>query len=237
MTTENSLRSRLQLQEVQQIYAARPPRSQDDQTFIPSTHLSRQLALQFNIGERSVREIWNRRKWREHPHAACETDAYPPGTVTRPLWSDQERIAEEITNSPLSASLDPSLAPARTRKPGRPRAVNRVVTSREVYQESRAEDTATMVLLESISSAWISSSIPAELGHQQHLAHVQASSENCEPEQDHHNQGFHNVASFEEASGMTQQQQGAGWAASEEEQLVRAFEIAPEDPFKRDWEL
>lgn len=55
------------------IYKARPPRSTQDQTFLPATALACQLATRFKALDRTVRNIWNGRQWRN---------------ITRPLWTE-----------------------------------------------------------------------------------------------------------------------------------------------------
>lgn len=91
---------RLTPNEVTQIYAARPARSPEDQTFVPATKLARKIARNLGIVDRTVRDIWDRRSWRN---------------ITRPLWSDAERAAEVLGEG------DPSILPAQSRKRGRPR--------------------------------------------------------------------------------------------------------------------
>eukprot|EP00961_Rhodomonas_salina_P294303 3934455-Rhodomonas_salina.1 len=101
MSDEGSATARLAPHEVVEIYCARPARSPHDKTFVPSSRLVQIIATKFNIGSKTVRNIWNRRQWRN---------------VTKHLWSDDERAAE-------MSIADRSIIPAQTRKVGRPKRV------------------------------------------------------------------------------------------------------------------
>mmetsp|Transcript_13984 Transcript_13984/g.28924 ORF Transcript_13984/g.28924 Transcript_13984/m.28924 type:complete len:362 (+) Transcript_13984:427-1512(+) len=99
-------RVRLSLENVLEIFNNRPLRFEQDQTFVPSPRTSRRLANQFRISDRAVRDIWNRRSWRD---------------VTQQLWS----LAEVAADPDAAPSVDPSVLsqvrPAQVRRPGRPR--------------------------------------------------------------------------------------------------------------------
>lgn len=86
---------------VLEIFSSRPRRSQDG-VFLPSTATSKELAKKFNIADKTVRDIWNRRSWAK---------------VTRELWTDAEVKAEATGEN----ATDGELVAAKTRQPGRPR--------------------------------------------------------------------------------------------------------------------
>jgi len=65
-------RTRLTPENVVAIFNERPHRSRCDQPFTPCTHFTRQLADDYNICERTIRDIWNRRSWRENPPTLAE---------------------------------------------------------------------------------------------------------------------------------------------------------------------
>eukprot|EP00961_Rhodomonas_salina_P004622 62696-Rhodomonas_salina.1 len=58
-----SRRSQLTADIVLAIFELRPMRSELDGTFMPCARLVRKLANQFQVKERTVRDIWNRRSW------------------------------------------------------------------------------------------------------------------------------------------------------------------------------
>jgi len=96
------------------VFRVRPPRTASG-VFIPSTASSRALAEKYNISDKTVRDIWNRKCWAK---------------VTRPLWTDAETIAEGLqrASSPSSPS---SVVPAKTRAPGRPKGAKDTVLRRK----------------------------------------------------------------------------------------------------------
>eukprot|EP00961_Rhodomonas_salina_P214560 2897756-Rhodomonas_salina.4 len=99
--THFSGKPRLSTAAVMQIYAVRPARSPQDQTFVPCTAFTHEVALHFDICDRTVRDIWNRRAWRQ---------------TTRPAWSPEEIAADAAASSILfvapvlsfAAATDPS---------------------------------------------------------------------------------------------------------------------------------
>eukprot|EP00961_Rhodomonas_salina_P252590 3414149-Rhodomonas_salina.1 len=65
-------RTRLTHKMVVDIYAIRPPRSPVTQTFAPCTQITQAIAAQYDVRERTVRDIWNRHSWRElHFFMSC----------------------------------------------------------------------------------------------------------------------------------------------------------------------
>eukprot|EP00286_Rhodomonas_abbreviata_P024782 CAMPEP_0181301304 /NCGR_PEP_ID=MMETSP1101-20121128/7349_1 /TAXON_ID=46948 /ORGANISM="Rhodomonas abbreviata, Strain Caron Lab Isolate" /LENGTH=185 /DNA_ID=CAMNT_0023406593 /DNA_START=44 /DNA_END=601 /DNA_ORIENTATION=+ len=87
------------------IFAERPMRNEDDQTFVTSTKCIQELADYYGIQPRTVRDIWNRRSW---------------GKVTRPAWSIQEIASDPNERALLDETLLQAITPARCRKRGRP---------------------------------------------------------------------------------------------------------------------
>mmetsp|Transcript_26540 Transcript_26540/g.62736 ORF Transcript_26540/g.62736 Transcript_26540/m.62736 type:complete len:281 (-) Transcript_26540:306-1148(-) len=92
-----------------QIYQLRPMRSELDGEFIKITVPSSTLAKLHNVSEKTIRELWNRRCWT---------------SVTRPLWSEAELLAESQSKAAAEASFSVAgnVIPAKTRARGRPRA-------------------------------------------------------------------------------------------------------------------
>eukprot|EP00961_Rhodomonas_salina_P275197 3717765-Rhodomonas_salina.1 len=85
------------------IFDLRPMRSELDGTFVPCARLVRKLSSQFQVKERTVRDIWNRRSW---------------SNVTRPLWTPSEVVAEF---GAFQGDVNfMHVLPAQTRKRGRP---------------------------------------------------------------------------------------------------------------------
>eukprot|EP00961_Rhodomonas_salina_P099963 1344415-Rhodomonas_salina.2 len=74
-TEHYTRRSQLSADVVLAIFELRPNRSELDGTFVPCAKLVRKLSDQFQVKERTVRDIWNRRSWSQ---------------VTRPLWNPSE---------------------------------------------------------------------------------------------------------------------------------------------------
>ena len=105
---------KLTASEALEIYSLRPARKQGDQTYLPSSTISNSLASRFNVGERTIRDIWNRRSWRE---------------ITRPLWTLSELAADPETSAMIRPSVLQSVVPAQPRKPGRPKAAQVDFTS------------------------------------------------------------------------------------------------------------
>jgi len=105
---------KLTASEALEIYSLRPARKQGDQTYLPSSTISNSLASRFNVGERTIRDIWNRRSWRE---------------ITRPLWTLSELAADPETSAMIQPSVLQSVVPAQPRKPGRPKAAQVDFTS------------------------------------------------------------------------------------------------------------
>jgi len=86
---------RLTPEQVLQIYDARPARRKDN-TFIPCAKFTRELAAQFDINERTVRDIWNRRTRRE---------------ITRPAWTVEELMAD-LNDSAGAGAASSSSSPS-----------------------------------------------------------------------------------------------------------------------------
>eukprot|EP00288_Rhodomonas_lens_P013287 CAMPEP_0177703196 /NCGR_PEP_ID=MMETSP0484_2-20121128/7543_1 /TAXON_ID=354590 /ORGANISM="Rhodomonas lens, Strain RHODO" /LENGTH=248 /DNA_ID=CAMNT_0019214535 /DNA_START=42 /DNA_END=788 /DNA_ORIENTATION=+ len=98
-----SRRGQLTADVVLAIFELRPMRSELDGTFVPCARLVRKLAGQFQVKERTVRDIWNRRSW---------------SNVTRPLWTPSEVVAEFGAYQGDVNFMH--VLPAQTRKRGRP---------------------------------------------------------------------------------------------------------------------
>lgn len=105
-------RSVLSKAAVVEIFAARPSRSEDG-VYLPSTLLSKELAKKFNIANKTVRDIWDRRCWSK---------------VTRELWTEAEVKAEEAGEC---GSTDGEVV-AKTRKPGRPKGAADTVSRKKI---------------------------------------------------------------------------------------------------------
>mmetsp|Transcript_48720 Transcript_48720/g.115685 ORF Transcript_48720/g.115685 Transcript_48720/m.115685 type:complete len:244 (+) Transcript_48720:1-732(+) len=99
-----SRRTQLTPEVVLAIFEGRPKRSELDGTFVPCAKLVRKLSMQFQVKERTVRDIWNRRSW---------------SNVTRPLWTPSEIVAEFGAYKGVNPTFMHVL-PAQTRKRGRP---------------------------------------------------------------------------------------------------------------------
>lgn len=85
------------------IFARRPARSFEG-TYVPCSQLTREICELFDVKERTVRDIWNRRSWAH---------------ITRPFCTTAEIAAEDSGSQPLiNAGLIPA---AQIRKRGRPR--------------------------------------------------------------------------------------------------------------------
>lgn len=97
--------TKLTTDQVLEIFSLRPARNHDHQTYIPSKSISQTLSTRFSIGERSIRDIWNRRSWRD---------------VTRPMWTIAEVAADPAASALVEPSLLARVIPVQTRKPGRP---------------------------------------------------------------------------------------------------------------------
>mmetsp|Transcript_55634 Transcript_55634/g.130356 ORF Transcript_55634/g.130356 Transcript_55634/m.130356 type:complete len:383 (-) Transcript_55634:84-1232(-) len=90
-----------------QIFEERPPRCSRDGTFMPCGKFAQLVAARHKTCEKTVKDIWLRRSWRE---------------TTRPLWS----LDEILTDSDAAATIDPSklvaqlanIAPAPHSAPG-----------------------------------------------------------------------------------------------------------------------
>eukprot|EP00961_Rhodomonas_salina_P030256 407421-Rhodomonas_salina.1 len=95
--------SRLTPAQVLEIFSLRPARSEQDQTFVPATDFCHRLAKHFNVCDRVIRDIWNRRSW---------------GRMTRAMWTDAEIAADPSTCKTLDGNKN--VVPAKNRAPGRP---------------------------------------------------------------------------------------------------------------------
>eukprot|EP00961_Rhodomonas_salina_P104409 1405539-Rhodomonas_salina.1 len=128
MESQASTRNRLQAPDVLEIFAARPPRLTVERTFIPSTSLILELADKYKACDRTIRDIWNRRSWRD---------------VTRPHWTPEEEASELE-----EANADPTIAPVKMRKPGRPkgaygRRTRQGLAGRSKNEQERESETAS----------------------------------------------------------------------------------------------
>eukprot|EP00961_Rhodomonas_salina_P009816 132206-Rhodomonas_salina.1 len=99
---------RLTRRAVLQIYAFLPSRRPRDQTPVPCAQFAHELALRFGVCDRTVRDIWARRAWRE---------------TTRPNWSPEE-LAADLESAPIDDSVLASVVPARQPRPGLSRESN-----------------------------------------------------------------------------------------------------------------
>eukprot|EP00961_Rhodomonas_salina_P281440 3802680-Rhodomonas_salina.2 len=118
-----------------QIFALRPGRSEDDQTFVPSTRLSHAIANHFDIGDRTIRDIWNRRVW---------------ARVTMPFWTQAERASDPRTCSTLNAGE--KVVPAKSRSQGRPRGARDTVRRSKGSTSTSSSEPQTSVATEEAST-------------------------------------------------------------------------------------
>eukprot|EP00286_Rhodomonas_abbreviata_P024815 CAMPEP_0181303136 /NCGR_PEP_ID=MMETSP1101-20121128/8385_1 /TAXON_ID=46948 /ORGANISM="Rhodomonas abbreviata, Strain Caron Lab Isolate" /LENGTH=251 /DNA_ID=CAMNT_0023408665 /DNA_START=59 /DNA_END=811 /DNA_ORIENTATION=- len=100
-------RPRMNPELAEHIFLQRPLRSTENKFYGPSALLSNALAAKYNLLERTVRNIWNRRSW---------TD------TTRPLWTEEEIAAEMAAESHTETIPGAGeVVPVKDRKRGRPR--------------------------------------------------------------------------------------------------------------------
>eukprot|EP00961_Rhodomonas_salina_P251962 3406142-Rhodomonas_salina.2 len=121
-------KQRLTPQSVLEIFACRPSRSDADQTFIPSSALSHSVADQFKIGQRTIRDIWNRRAW---------------ASITLPFWTPAELAAHPDTCHMLDG--DKKVLPVKNRSQGRPRGAKGTVSRKKRAISASASDSQTSV--------------------------------------------------------------------------------------------
>lgn len=144
-TPRRPRRGSLAIPAVLEVYASRPARTTDGM-FVPSTEWCKEVAKKFEVSDKTIREIWNRKSWSK---------------VTRPLWTEAEVAAEQEaisqTNDGISGHGDGERAIAKTRQPGRPRGAKDTV--RRDHKRGRgaedgsAEDMPTARLSGAASSA------------------------------------------------------------------------------------
>eukprot|EP00961_Rhodomonas_salina_P103696 1394795-Rhodomonas_salina.1 len=103
------------------IFSSRPRRSDKDGTFLASTESSKGLAATFDISDKTVREIWNRKSWAK---------------TTRPLWTPAEVAS---TEEHAGMGGNDSLVIAQTRRPGRPRGSKDTVSRKRKRPDEKAE--------------------------------------------------------------------------------------------------
>eukprot|EP00288_Rhodomonas_lens_P014923 CAMPEP_0177698622 /NCGR_PEP_ID=MMETSP0484_2-20121128/5144_1 /TAXON_ID=354590 /ORGANISM="Rhodomonas lens, Strain RHODO" /LENGTH=230 /DNA_ID=CAMNT_0019209737 /DNA_START=18 /DNA_END=710 /DNA_ORIENTATION=+ len=135
-TDNSSRRSQLSAEVVLAIFEGRPKRSELDGTFVPCAKLVRKLSMQFQVKERTVRDIWNRRSW---------------SNVTRPLWTPSEIVAEFGAYKGVNPTFMHVL-PAQTRKRGRPMGSKDAIKRRPKAIVAR-EEVAVAVLTQTAIAA------------------------------------------------------------------------------------
>lgn len=121
-------KERLTPESVLEIFALRPVRSELDQKFIPSTALSNSVADHFNIGDRTIRDIWNRRAW---------------ASVTMPFWTRAELAADPKTSETVQG--DEKVVPVKNRSQGRPRGAKDTVHRTKRSTNPSSSDPQTFI--------------------------------------------------------------------------------------------
>lgn len=118
-------KAKLSATDALEIFSVRPARKEGDQTYVPSSTISYTLADRFNVGERTIRDIWNRRSWRD---------------VTRPLWTLSELAADPATSGLMQKSVLEQVMPAQPRKPGRPKATGTPMEADSLWTSTASEE-------------------------------------------------------------------------------------------------
>jgi len=101
-----------------EIFLNRPCRSGQNNSFGPTAKISLALAKKFDVGDRTIRDIWGRRSWVD---------------VTSPHWTEEEKAAgagvpdstaTAGAGAPDSTATPGGVVPVKDRKRGRPRGVS-----------------------------------------------------------------------------------------------------------------
>eukprot|EP00961_Rhodomonas_salina_P149144 2007440-Rhodomonas_salina.1 len=138
LSKASTVKPRLPPETVIEIFSIRPMRS-DDNTFVPPARLCRELSLRYNICDRTIRDIWNRRSWQ---------------AITRPHWNQAEIAADPTTRHTLDANVE--IAPVKGRAPGQPQGAKDTIPRQRWRSGGSSEDeseTASPAPMECVEQA------------------------------------------------------------------------------------